>query len=212
MIKNKSFFIVAILSFSFCNLIANPIDFGTHGETYPIAEENGNEMIQKKVKELNATKITNMYQKEYVSLKTSHVNLPNSLVDSNKTYRDMVKARWDIKDDNGKVIYAKGELIPSKLPYGQSVEICFINGNLQKKILQKIISEFGRKCIYMVNNYNFEKFSKEYSLSAVYPMGGQNLEYVKRFNIKQLPTKIFKKGEYITKTTLSVKKLSLESE
>ena len=201
-----SFLLLTLLS---TNLLSEVIDFGIQGAQYTIVEKNGNELIQEKIRDLNYTAIEESLHKEALSLFTSRQNIPKSFIDNVETKEDLVRARWNILDFDGNILYEKGEYIPSILPSGAKLEICFIDASLDEKIVDRIIKDFGRECIYMVNNINSYKFSKEYDLQA-FPIGGQNNIYLERFNINILPTKVTKIGNEITKQTLSIKRLTLE--
>ena len=200
MLRN-SFILILLLNISLFSK-STFIDFGIHGLLYDIEEINGDDLIKKELKKIDAKKIIIKLNKEISNSFISHLNLPSSIKDMSMTKIDIVKARWDIKDSRGSLIKAKGDDIISRLPKGVKLELCFIDANVPKAVFKKILQKFG-KCIYMVNNINSEEFTKLYGHEA-YPLVSQNLTYIDRFKIKYFPTKIIKYEDKINTITLSI--------
>lgn len=114
-----------------------------------------------------------------------------------------------MKTPNGDILVKKGDIIPQQQLMLQAFSICFIDGGLQEGVVKEIINTFSTKCIYMINNADVRKINRKYKIDG-YPMGGQNLFYLKTFKITKLPTKITKKGSKIIIQTLNVKRIILE--
>ena len=203
-------FIGALLFFSLLVSAYGFVDYGVQGELYDIKERNGDDLIKEKLRDLNKTKIREDLQKKVIAAYKTSVGLPKSLVDKTVTSKDSVRARWDIVDPYGNTIYKKGDFIVSKIPKGLRVELCFVDGDVKKNILDKIIAEFGRECVYMVDNMDSRKFETRYGVRA-FPMGGQNIVYLKRFKVESTPTKIIKFEDKITRITLNIERVAMEA-
>lgn len=186
------------------------IDFGVQGKQYPIIEENGIDFIKRRTKEIDKKKLELELEEKIKKLSVSNVQIPNSNADVNITSDDIYLAKWDIRDPiSGNVVYNKGSQIPTKMQKGERLELCFVDGHLNKAVINKIIADFGKKCTYFVNKKNVFDFQKEYGVKS-YPMGGQNLEYIERYNVKVLPTKITRYLDKKTTRTLNIKRLAID--
>ena len=202
--------LISLFFFLFFLSHAEVVDFGIQGRQYPILEENGIDFIKRRIKEIDKKKIENTLKEEVYKLAKSSVVIPTSYSDTNVTKKDVYLAKWDIVDPITKeLLYAKGEPIPTDMQKGKQLELCFIDGHLQKAVLENIITTFGRKCTYFVNNKDVFEFEKEFNVSA-YPMGGQNLAYLNRYEVKVLPTKITRFLDKKIVRTLNVKRIALE--
>lgn len=191
-------------------LFGDVVDFGVVGPQHEIAEENGNEMIQKGIKKLDLKKIKRDIIKKIEDSKTSHLNMKTSTEDKEIVLEDIYRSSFDITNPStGEIIYKKGDIIPTKLPYGSEFSLCFVDGDVKESVLDEIILAFGNKCKYMVNNISIDDFEKRYKQEA-FPMGGQNTIFLKRYNIDFLPTKITRFSTKIKRETLSIKRLSME--
>jgi hypothetical protein len=187
------------------------IDFGVQGKQFPIIEENGIDFIKRRIKEIDKDALNKEYMNGLSKLEFSNLVLPTSKIDSNKTVEDIYLSKWDITDPvTLKVLYAKGEQIPTKMKKGERLEFCFIDGSLKKEITNQIISIFGANCIYFVNKINVFKFENIYNVKA-YPIGGQNLNFIKRYKVKVLPTKITRYLDKKNIITLDVNRLAIKS-
>jgi len=200
-------YIIFILFYQILNAY---VDFGVVGPLYSIEEENGDDLIQRKIKDINVTQLQQDIEEEIDKLYYSKLSLQHSYIDKEITKKDIVLSRYDIQDLYGNIVLKKGEEIVSKIPKGTSFSLCFIDASLHDDIVKKIISDFGKNCIYLINNADSRIVGKKYNITA-YPMGGQNLLYIDRFNISQLPIKITKNGAYITRKQLNIKRLIGES-
>lgn len=184
------------------NNLSNIVDFKEQGVLYNIEEENGDDLIKKRIAELNTTKIENLMAESYENSFKSNLNIHDSNIDSIETKKDMVPAKFDIKDSIGNILYAQGELIPSIIPAGTSLDLCFIDGSDEEEVIRFELQSFG-KCIYFVNKIDSREFEKKYNQSA-YPLSNQNEEYIVRFGVKALPTKVTKVGAELTTKTLNI--------
>ena len=180
-------------------------DFGIDGKLYNIVEENGNDMIDKGLKDINITQINNILKQEVEESFISHIRLPDSTQTLTVKQKDLVPARWDVIGLDGTIMAKKGDLILSKIPQGMSFSLCFINGDDPKEILDYVVNEFG-KCVYMVNNIDSRAFNKIYGFET-YPISKQVKEYLTRFGISKFPTKITKKSSYLYTQTLNIVEL-----
>jgi len=189
---------------------AQVVDFGVKGELFDIKEKNGNVLIKEKLSKLDYKKLEKELAKEVESMKTSHLPIKTSMADFDETAIDVYRTNRDIKNYDGTMMYRKGDVIPTMIPHGIKKEMCFVDGKLSKEITTAIIQEFGKNCIYFVNNMNVELFSEIYNIDA-YPMGGQNKIFLSRYGVKELPTKIVRFSDKIERVQLNVKRLSLEN-
>ncbi len=189
--------------------IAEVVDFGVQGKQYKIVEEDANELVKKGIKELNVTKIVDDVNKQVKEMMVGHQKIPRSFLDEIITKKDLVPARWDVLNFDGTALYKKGEMITSELPFGTRLDLCFVDGGLDDKIVKYVVDYYGKNCIYMINETSFVDFGKKYGVEA-YPMGGNNVDYTQRFGIKVIPTKITKVADTITKETLNIKRIALE--
>ena len=196
------------------SLTANTlVNFGNYGNQYDIKEQNGNDLIQDAIKKFDTKELEILLKREVEKAFKSSLNIPASQMKTRIKKLDLVKARWDITSPvDGTVLFRKGDLIPSYLPVNIELNLCFLDANESEKITKYTIEKFG-KCIYVVNNMDSRKFTKKYNVES-YPMTTINIEYIKRFNIEYLPTKITKKDKFITTTTINVIELrrTLEDE
>ncbi len=201
---------LAILIFLHISIIisADVVDFGIHGKQYKISERNANELVKEKLKELDYKKIEEKIDKEIESLKVSRVKIKTSMQDITVTSKDLYKAKWDIRDIDGSLLYAKGDYIPTTLPKGVQMELCFVDGSLLKGVVDEVVASFGKKCKYFVNKKNIDVFAKEYGVEA-YPMGGQNAPYLARYKVDVLPTKITRFDDMVTMQKLNIKRITL---
>jgi hypothetical protein len=186
---------------------ANIIKFDSQGIVYNIEEENGNSLIQKRIKDLNITKLTNIYKANIEKAYYGDVSIADSIFNFINTEEDYTLAAFDIKDIFGNILYKKNDKIASILPNKITLDLCFINGNFSNKIINHIIDDFGKECIYLVSKVDIRTFKKTYRIEEVYPLNTQNNSYVERFNIKYLPTKIHKFSKYITTKTLNIQEI-----
>lgn len=196
-------YIILLFSFSILFSSDNYVDFGIIGKTYKIEEENGNDFIEKRIKEIDWNLAEKELNQRVEEAFTSKINLPDSIKDSNIKELDLVAIRWDIKNIQGEIIYKKGDLVSSVLPLGAKLEICFINGKENNEVIEYLIKEFGSNCIYLVNNIDSREFEEKYNVES-YPIAEQNLIFLERFNIKELPTKIIKEKDTIEKRTINI--------
>lgn len=186
------------------------VDFGVQGKQYPIIEENGIDFIKRRTKEIDKKKLETELEEKIRKLAVSKVQMPDSKADTNTTEDDIYLAKWDIRDPvAGEIAYTKGARLPTKMQKSERLELCFVDGHLKKAVVDKIIADFGKKCTYFVNNKNIFDFQKEYGVRA-YPMGGQNLEYIERYGVKVLPTKITRFLDKKTTQTLDIRKLAID--
>jgi hypothetical protein len=204
-------FSVLFSSLSFVVSVFGVVDFGVQGKQYEIVEINGNKLIKDAIAALDVKKIEKELEQSFVNSATSNVKIKVSYSDENITTLDVYKAKWDIRDVDGSMLYRTGEPIPTALPFGVKIVLCFVDGSLQKKIVDKIVASYGKRCKYFVNKVDVRLFSKEYGVEA-YPLGGQNLEYIQRYKIGSLPTKMTRFEDKIKYETLSVKRMLLEAE
>ncbi|WP_294961521.1 hypothetical protein [Sulfurimonas sp.] len=200
----KSFLIIVFI----VNLNAEIVDFGVQGKQFKIVEENGNELIQKELKKLDYKKIDKDINDSIEKLKTSMYKIKASAVDSIETTKDLYKAKWDIKDVDGSVLYTKGDYIPTTLSKGVQLELCFVDGSLLKGVVDEIVKTFGNKCKYFINKKNIDLFAKEYGVET-YPLGGQNVPYLTRYKIESLPTKIIRIEDKLITQRLSIKRIAI---
>lgn len=203
---NRFYFLLISLS-----LIAHAnqeiFDFGVKGSQYDILEVNGNTLINDALHEFNTTAVTNYLIYEVQKQFVSNINLPDSSENKENVQKDLVLARWDVVDLNGNVLAKKGDLIPSFLPKGVKLEICFLNGNETSSVIEFIIDSFSKNCIYMVNKIDSRDFAFKYNLNEVYPISNQVLDYLERFKITSSPTKITKIEENIYTKTIDIVEL-----
>jgi len=186
------------------------VDFGIQGKQYSIIEENGIDFIKRRTKEINKQKLETELEEKIKKLAVSHVQISSSNADTNTTADDIYLAKWNIRDPiSREIVYAKGSQIPTKMQKGERLELCFVDGHLKKGIIDKIIADFGKKCTYFVNKKNVFDFQKEYDVQA-YPMGGQNIEYIERYNVEVLPTKITRYLDKKNTRTLNIKRLAID--
>jgi hypothetical protein len=203
----KHFSIVVLFSL-FC--YGDVVDFGIQGKQYPIIEENGIDFIKRRTQEIDKRGLELKLEEEVKKLATSRVKLPISKADTNTTVDDIYLAKWDIRDPiTQEIIYAKGTRIPTTMQKGAQMELCFIDGGLNSKIVNKIITDFGTKCTYFVNNIDVFEFQKKYGVDA-YPMGGQNMAYINRYKVKVLPTKITRFLDKKLVKTLDIERIAIE--
>lgn len=202
--RSKSLLIAVFISNLLYGGQSEFIDFGIKGQLYEIVEENGNDLIARALKEVDTNRIVNELKDETEASFVSKISLPDSTKTNESSKMDYVPARWDVVEINGNVIAKKGDLIPSFLPNGVKLELCFINGNESNKVNEYIINDFGRDCIYMVNNVDSRKFAEKYSLKEVYPISEQSTDYLERFSIKSFPTKITKHTKFIDTKTIDI--------
>ena len=189
---------------------AKLIDFGVCGSLYDIAETNGDDFIQKKINDINTTQVKKELLGNIDKLAYSKMTLQKSYKDTSTTYKDTIVVQTDIKDVYGNIIYKKGDRVVSKIPNWYKLELCFVDASLNDDVIDEIINEFGKKCIYFVANRNYESFSKKFNVES-YPMGGQNIIFAKRFHVQMYPSKIVKQGSFFTIQTLNVKRLTIKA-
>jgi len=201
--KRKILYIPIILTISINSYAYK--DFGVQGLMYDIIEENGNDLIEREIKDINYTSINNKLKLDYNKAFTSNVFYKESYTDKNTKIKDIVVAKTDVIGKDGNIIAKKGDYIESYIPKGTELNICFIDGGINTVLVDYIVKEFGR-CLYMVNKKDSREFKQKYKYES-YPIGGQNSIIAERFNIKTLPTKIKKVGKYIYKKTINMKKL-----
>jgi len=202
MMNRLYFLTISLIISSFAN--QEVFDFGVKGVQYDILEVNGNTLINNAIHELNSTAITNHLINEVEKQFISNIKLPDSSESIEKVQKDFVQARWDVIDLNGNVLAKQGDLIPSFLPKGVKLEICFLNGNENSFVMDYIIDSFGKNCIYMVNKIDSREFALKYNLNEVYPISNQVLDYLERFKITSSPTKITKIEENIYTKTIDI--------
>lgn len=204
----KKLLIPALLISNIFATTINLIDFGKCGTSYPLLEENGDDLIQRGLKDLNVTQIENNLKQQVNDSFFSKETFLESNSDSIFDEKDYVTAQFDIISPDGYLLYQQGEKIPAVLPDGASIEMCFINGNDDDEVIKWVIASFG-KCIYMVNNADVRLFDKKYKVDA-FPIGGQNMMYVERYGIQSLPTKIIRSKGDIKTITLDIVKFKEE--
>ena len=201
----KMFKSALFLALFITNLISSDdfVDFGIVGKTYEIYEENGNDFIQRRIRETDWQSIENEIKDEIQASFKSNINLPDSKKDFEEESLDLVPSRWDIRNIEGEIVVKKGDLIPSILPFGAKLEICFISGKEDKKVIDYILKDFGSSCIYLVDGVDSREFEELFNVES-YPMAEQNLIFLQRFNIDSVPTKITKSTDKITKKTIDI--------
>ena len=209
----KSFFALLFLFISILSYAQEPdrtfVDLGVHGFLFDIEEENGDDLIKRKIKDFNVTALTNDYRRQVEEAYHSEVVIKRSFIDSVSEREDKKIARWDIKTPDGEILVYKGEVIPQRYLSSQPFSLCFIDAGLQDKVVKEVVDIFSTNCIYMIDNADVRKFSEKYKVES-YPIGGQNLSYLKFFKVEMLPTKITKSGSKIITQTLNIKKIILE--
>lgn len=186
------------------NLQAEFIDFGIQGKQYPIAEENGNDIIQESIKSVNWTMVEKDLNDKIDKYFYSQESFQDNIFNDEIFRKDFVLAQHDVFSLDGKLIYRAGDKILSSIPDGAELNLCFIDGSDKKEVIEEIINSFG-ECIYFVNNIDSRHFENIYGKSA-YPIGGQNKIYSERFKITHLPTKItkIKDGLFIKNLDISL--------
>lgn len=178
-------------------------DLGVIGKTYPIKEKSIKEQIIEGVKKLDKEKMKRDYIASIESAFTAKVSLPASKTDSKKEYRDEVIVEFDIKDpnDSSRVLFYKGELMPSNLPDGQILHMCFVDAK-NEALAKVVIKEFG-ECDYLIANRDIRRMDYMRG-NRVFPMGEP---YINRFKVSKLPVKLTMYKDKILKTYLSVPRL-----
>lgn len=202
--RKRVFFLSFLLSTYLCATMEaiDIVDFGEQGVLFDIEEENGMDLIDRKIKDLNTTKITN----ELIASIDGHfypkTKFKESSIQKSEESEDLVLLDRDIVDPDGRILYKKGDSIPSIIPVGQKIEICFINGADDEKVLKEVLAAFGN-CTYMVANADARVFKEKYKVQA-FPINTQNEIYLNRFKVEALPTKITKIKNMLKKETLNI--------
>jgi len=192
-----------LVLFVVASIVSGHEDLGSIGPTYPIKERSIKKEILEGLKNLDVGRIKNEMKRSIEESFTSTIKLQESYEDKNTTKKDFIIAAYDIPDPSmpGRVLYPKGSQIPSVLPKGAKLELCFLDAS-DDNLTKKIINEFG-SCDYMVSNRDVRHIDllKEY---RVYPM---NQSYVYRFGIKKIPVKLTMYDDLIEMQTLNVGRL-----
>lgn len=195
--------LLTTLLFTAANLFAvETKDFGEVGELVEIAEVNGEDLINSSLKNFNPEEIVTKLKLDIEKAFTSNVSIKDNLSNQTIIKEDLVRARWDVISPNGVLLYKKGDFIPSFLPTGITLELCFINTNERRVVLDEIVKTFG-KCTYIVNKGDSRKFAKRYS-KVSYPLVDINMEYLTRFKVTSFPTKITKKKNLIITKNINI--------
>lgn len=203
---------LALFIFICSTLFSEIYDFGVVGKQVEIIEENGEDLIARKIKELDIKKINQELNERVLEYSVSHLDLPASTVDSKTEEEDIYLASYDIVDySTNTIVYKKGDRIPTELTPGTSFSLCFIDGKYKKDIVNKIVKEFGGKeaCKYFIDNISQQDFLELYGIEA-YPLNEQNLQFKDRYVIENMPTKITRYSNKIKRETLDMKRISLE--
>jgi len=180
------------------------VDLGIQGKTYNIQEKSIKELILEGVENLDKEDLRKQYLKSIDSAFTSTIGLPASKSDSKRTYTDYVIATYDVPDPNnpGTILYEQGDAIPSIIPRGTTLNMCFIDGT-DKELAAEVAKEFG-KCDYLVSNQDIRTIDY-LGNNLVFPMGKT---YIRRFGIKKLPVKLVMFSDKITKIHLDMKRIA----
>ena len=171
------------------------IDFGIAGKLYDIKEENFFVFYEKE-----KTKLKKYLSKQYIKKKIEETIKKDSYYKSNKPLClrdftvgpviDYIKAPIDIINPLGRIIIKKGEKIPSKIPNGKTLDLCFVDGKGNKITTINQINYFKNKvpnCIFLVSNYNIMELRKKFPFLNIY---ASSIMQEKRFSIKCYPVHI----------------------
>jgi len=172
------------------------IDFGIVGKLYDIKEKNFlldyEENKQKLKRYLSKKYIRKQLLKTIQKIADFKTNKQLCLKDMTIGPEiDYVKVPVDIINPLGRIIYKKGEVIPSKIPNGQTLDLCFIGGKGNKITTINQINFFAKKypkCIFLVSDFNVLELRKFFPSLEIYP---SSLEQENRFNIKCYPVHIY---------------------
>jgi len=178
-------------------------DLGVIGKTYPIKEKSIKEQIIQGIKKLDRNKIKNEYLASIEKMFTAEVSLPASKKDSKREYKDEVEVEFDIVDprDPNRILYHKGDMIPSVLPDNVVLNMCFVDAK-NEAIAKEVIKEFG-ECDYLIANRDIRQMTYLHQY-RVFPMGQP---YINRFRIKKLPVKLTMYKDKILETYLSIPRI-----
>lgn len=204
---------LTIISTTQCYAVKNGfVDFGIRGTTYTIQEENGQDLIDRRLKEINFKVIENDFKRQIDESFTSKELIKESEKDNDVTKKDFAIISHDIISPlDGTLIYREGDKIPSVMPNGLKMSVCFVNGGDKKEVVDWVVAQFKDCSIFMVNNMDSRKFEEIYKKES-YPIGGQNSNYIKAFEVETLPTMVIKQNDTIQHKTLNIIKFKREFE
>jgi len=173
----------------------NYIDFGIAGKLYDIKEKNflveyENEK-HKLIKYLSRDYIKKQLMKTIKKISNFQTNKPLCIRDQKiGPLVDYVKVPTNIVNPLGRIIFKKGEKIPSKIPNGKTLDLCFINGNGNKITTINEINFFKKQnpnCVFLVSDYNVMKLRDMFPSLEIYPSSQKQEE---RFELKCYPVHI----------------------
>lgn len=203
--KNKIFLSLLFIA---SNSLADNLtykDFGTFGKTYPILEENFFDFIKREAKKIKIDKkdIEKIVVEQVKNAAYETTTLPLCQKDLTEPRSiDYYTVKTDIKNPFGRVIYAKGQKIESKIKNGRSLDLCFIDGR-NDIVTSNQINFFKKRvnnCLFIVSNKNTLKLRKKFPDTEIYPTSKMQED---RFSLGCYPAHFHFKGKYIDKKYFS---------
>lgn len=195
----KQILLICIFSYTLFAVV----DMGKVAPTYPIAEQNMQDMMQDGFDKIDQKKVMNQYKSMIESKFNVSSTLPMSKANKHYKKENYVILDYDLRATFGGTIIKKaGEKIYPNLPAGVSQSICFIDAK-EDILLAPTLKALGSCSIYMISNRNIKELytSKLFQGKEIYPYDPY---YEERFGLEVLPTKVDIYGKYFEYTTIDM--------
>ena len=177
-------------------LFSNPAgakDAGVLGPTYPIAEEDAIDMIQKSIAKVDPEVLKKRLLDHYRQEGEVHLDIPHTVQAVNRYIEPQAVLSGDIKDQTGKTLFVKGTVYnPLEKMMGKRTYL-ILDGTDPKQLawMRKSLQEAPAKI--MVTRGNVFDLSKEFK-TMIYPAKKEILEAL---HVLTVPAKVTQEGKLL---------------
>lgn len=200
--KNYLNFSVGICAFFLVANTAIAKDFGTYGQTYPVAEMNFIQAIQSKLQVMVDNGEWETYKQKYIQetmegfKRPKGAELPHATASKTRLVDPSIILEMDIQMPDGKYIARKGDFINPLKQMGLSHPMAFIDGDDPKQVAWAIkMREKNPKTFIILVSGNWYELSIKHKFQFWFDQTG---EFINRLDIQKTPS-------YVTQQDLRLK-------
>ena len=173
---------------------------GTYGETFEIMEQDLIEVIQTKLKNLEASGAMQQHQNNIQQKIIEKIKRPNPVAGVVKTtvprvflYNPAIRVPRDLADHNGQVFAKKGTIINPLTMHNLTKPMVFIDGDDKLQVDWSIKNNPSNTKIILTNGAPF-KLIEQHKRTFYFDQSGK---LVKKFGISQIPARITQKAHML---------------